>query len=298
MSGVVVGMDVGGTKTELIVQSVDGLAILQTTFASTGWNAEPVDTGAAWIAKALAERLPADLEVLVLGIGAQGLDTAAVATEFEAALARYGLAARAMNDAGLLVPAAGFERGIGVISGTGAIAVGTSDDGELLVAGGWGWVIGDEAGAAGLIRVATQRALLAHDDGLDDDGLLGALLAAFGVPDAERLARAVNDDPTMDNWAPRASAVFAAADSGSARAASVIDGAAAHLARLVSQLSSRGAVGSDVVAAGGVIANQPRLFDAFSAAVSASHPHLRVHLLSARPALGALALARAALRTA
>ncbi|MCU1506284.1 MAG: hypothetical protein JWP05_1253 [Microbacteriaceae bacterium] len=298
MSGVVVGLDVGGTKTEILVQSLDGQTILHTTVASTDWDAEPVENGAAWIASVLGRSLSKDIDVLCLGIGAQGLDSVAVTARFEAALAALGYNAHAINDAGLLVPAAGFESGIGVIAGTGSIAVGSTDDGELLVTGGWGWVIGDEAGAAGIVRLASQAALLAHDDGLPDDGLLGALLLDFDVADSERLARAVNDIPTMDNWAPHAGAVFAAADGGSRLAATVVDQAAVHLARLVTQLRRRGAVGTDVVAAGGVIANQPRLFDAFRAAVAASEPTLSTHLLEVRPVHGAIAIARAALRTA
>lgn len=292
MNKLIVGLDVGGTKTDLAAETLDGRLVFETTFPSKGWDAEPLDAGAAWISNALATHLIPDSEVLSLGVGAQGLDTAAVAHGFERALGAVGLPARAINDAGLLVPAAGFDAGIGVISGTGAIAVASDAAGELLVTGGWGWVIGDEAGAAGIVRVATQRALLAHDDGAVDDGLLGALLADFGVDDAERLARAVNDEPTMDNWGPHASAVFDAADAGSALADSVIRDAAGHLARLVAQLRRRGAVGTDIVASGGVISHQPRLFDAFAAAVD---PALRVHLLGVKPVRGAVALARLAL---
>ncbi|CAN5289664.1 BadF/BadG/BcrA/BcrD ATPase family protein [soil metagenome] len=297
MSGVIVGLDIGGTKTDLIVQSLSGQTILDTTFGSTDWDAEPVDSGAAWVARAVHRRLPADIDVLMVGIGAQGLDTAAVTAEFEAAVGRAGLPCRAINDAGLLVPAAGFRSGIGVISGTGAIAVGSSSDGRLLASGGWGWVIGDEAGAAGIVRVATQTALLAHDDGTADDGLLAALLADFGVADAERLARVVNDEPTMDNWAPHAKAVFDAAEGGSLLAGTVIDGAAHHLARLVSQLKRRGAAGTDVVAAGGVISNQPSLFTAFTIALAAGEPAITAHLLTERPVVGALAIARAKLES-
>lgn len=295
MSRVIVGLDIGGTKTDMIVQSLSGQTILDTTFGSTDWDAEPVDKGAAWVARAVGRRLPADSEVAMVGIGAQGLDTASVTSEFEAAVRRAGFPSRAINDAGLVVPAAGFDSGIGVISGTGAIAVGSSLDGGLLVSGGWGWVIGDEAGAAGIVRVATQTALLAHDDGDADDGLLAALLDDFGVADAERLARVVNDDPTMENWGPHAKAVFDAADSGSLLAGTVIDAAALHLARLVSQLKRRGAAGTIVVAAGGVIANQPRLFESFSTALAAREPTIVAHLLTERPVLGALALARAQL---
>ena len=64
------------------------------------------------------------------------------------------------------------------------------------------------------------------------------------------------------------------------------------LARLVDQLLARGAVGSDVVAAGSVVVGQPRLYDAFVEWVALRHPSLDVHLLTRPPVEGAVALAR------
>jgi N-acetylglucosamine kinase-like BadF-type ATPase len=189
------------------------------------------------------------------------------------------------------VPAAGLDQGLGLIAGTGAIGTGKDAAERSFVTGGWGWVIGDEAGAAGLVREATKAALLAHDDGEPDDGLLQALLADFGVADAERLARAVNDDPTMANWAPHAAAVFRAADRGSALAAEVIRAGAAHLVRLIDQLRRRGAVGDAVVAAGGVITAQPRLADGVRELLAERHPDLRFVLLDQPPVAGAWFLA-------
>jgi N-acetylglucosamine kinase-like BadF-type ATPase len=185
-----------------------------------------------------------------------------------------------------------LSAGIGLISGTGAIGVGTDGSGAPLITGGWGWVIGDEAGAAGIVRDATRAALRAHDAGLPDDGLLSALRGAFGAADAERLARAVNDEPTMDNWGPAAPVVFAAADDGSALASTVVENAGRHLARLVDQLVRRGAAGTDVVAAGSVIVGQPRLFGALVRLVGERHPAFTVHLLTDPPVAGAVALAR------
>ena len=294
MSGVVVGLDVGGTKTAVIVESVEGERLLETTLSSEGWDAEPIEHGTRWIAARVASVVEGH-EVLGVGLGAQGLDTPEISTQFADALAALGYRTIAVNDAALLVPAAGHSAGIGLISGTGAIGVAEDAQGTPLITGGWGWVIGDEAGAAGIVREAARAALLAHDDGLADDGLLGALLSAFDVRDAERLARAVNDLPTMDNWGPRAPAVFQAADAGSALAISVIEAAADHLARLVDQLVARGAVGSAVVAAGSVIVGQPRLFDALAARVRQRHPSLTIDLLRHNPVEGALVLARRAL---
>ena len=289
MTAVLVGLDVGGTKTAVIVETVTGRELVDTVIPSEDWDAEPLEHGVAWIERAIASVVPEGHEVAAVGIGAQGLDNDTISREFAAAV-QYP--AVAVNDAALLPAAAGLDKGLGVIAGTGSIGVGRDADGSYVITGGWGWVIGDEAGAAGIVREATKAALRAHDDSLPDDGLLSALCEAFGVADAERLARAVNDEPTMDNWGPRAPAVFAAADGGSVLAASVIEAAGANLASLVDQLVARGAVGSTVVAAGSVVVGQPRLFNALVRGVAATQSQLEVVLLTDPPVVGALALAR------
>lgn len=290
--GLIVGMDVGGTKAAVHATTPDGVLVVDVVVSSAEWDAEPADAAAAWLADVLLRALPTGSTIGALAVGAQGLDNPEVAHDLERALALQGYArVRGVNDAALLVPAAGLDAGIGLIAGTGAIGVGVDASGTAIASGGWGWVIGDEAGGSGLVREATKAALLAHDDGEPDDGLLGALLDAFGVADAERLARAVNDDPTMANWAPHAPAVFRAADRGSALAAEVIRAGAAHLVRLVDQLRRRGAVGDAVVAAGGVITAQSRLADAVRDLLAERHPDLRFVLLDQPPVAGAWFLA-------
>ncbi|WP_199241035.1 N-acetylglucosamine kinase [Naasia lichenicola] len=289
MTDVLVGLDVGGTKTAIIIETIDGDRLVDAVVPSEDWDAEPIEHGVAWIERCIATALPDGCVVAAVGIGAQGLDSDGISHDFSAALPFPTIA---VNDAALLPAAAGVEHGLGVISGTGSIGVGRDARGSYVIAGGWGWVIGDDAGAAGIVREAAKAALWAHDSAQPDDGLLGALLEAFDVADAERLARAVNDVPTMDNWGPRAPAVFAAADAGSPLAAQVIESAGRNLVDLVGQLIARGAVGSTVVAAGSVIVGQPRLFDALATGVAAAHPELDVVLLTEPPVTGALALAR------
>jgi len=289
MTRVLAGLDVGGTKTAVIIETIDGRRLVDTVVPSEDWDAEPLEHGVAWIQRCIAGLLPPGCEVAAVGIGAQGLDSNEISREFSSALPYPTVA---VNDAALLPAAAGVDQGLGIISGTGSIGVGRNGAGDYVITGGWGWVIGDDAGAAGIVREATKAALWAHDSSEADDGLLAALLDAFGVADAERLARAVNDEPTMANWGPRAPAVFAAADAGSARAARVIEAAGHNLVQLVSQLVTRGAVGSTVVAAGSVIVGQPRLFDALARGIAATHSEFKVTLLTDPPVLGALTLAR------
>lgn len=295
MTDLIAALDIGGTKTQLVLEALDGTRILDVTEPSLDWDAEPPGPAVTFIAERVRRHTPAGGRVVSLAFGAQGINRREVAIALETGLLALGYKTTAVNDASLIVAAAGFSQGIGVISGTGAIAVGADASGTFLAAGGWGWVIGDEGGAAALVREAVRAALRANDGGLPDDGLLGRLIAHFGVADAERLTRVVNDEPTMDNWAPHAPAIFAAADAGSPLARSVIAEGARMLAVTVGQLRARGAVGADVVVAGSVIVNQPRLLEAFRAAIADLNAGYAVHVLRAPPVEGAVLLARKAL---
>ncbi|HEY4023071.1 MAG TPA: BadF/BadG/BcrA/BcrD ATPase family protein [Pseudonocardiaceae bacterium] len=292
MTRVVAGLDVGGTKLAVRVEAVDGRRLVDLELPAEDWSASPVEAAAAWLHTRLHRVLPRVSELAAVGVGAQGCDTQRHCTELAMALGAIGVRATVVNDAALLVPAAGLTSGIGVVAGTGAIGVGQDARGDTLFAGGWGWVIGDEAGSAGIVRLATVAALTAHDEGRPDDGLLAALQRAFRVEGPEALARAVNDEPTTGNWGPRAPAVFAAAGAGSKTAIGVIDAAAEHLSTVVDRLVARGAVASDIVAAGSVIIGQPLLAKAFQARIAVTHPRLKITLLEEPPVVGAIVLAR------
>ncbi|GMA23519.1 ATPase [Luteimicrobium album] len=288
----VAGLDVGGTKVAVRVETVSGTRVLDERLPADGWEAEPAEHAAGWLADRLARVLPAALRCDAVGVGAQGCNTRAIGGSVERALAQRGLRARVVNDAALLVPAAGLETGFGVVAGTGAIAVGTTSHGDPCSAGGWGWVLGDDAGATGLVREATRTVLAAADAGLPLDPLGRALLAAFAVDDAEHLARAVNDDPRVERWAPHARAVFAAADAGSMLAVGVVDHAADHLVGLVASLAARGCVGSAVVAGGSVVRGQPRLATALATRLAALDEPRTLVVLDDEPVAGAVELAR------
>jgi N-acetylglucosamine kinase-like BadF-type ATPase len=278
MTDVLVGVDAGGSKCAVRVETVDGHRIADVVYEAEDWAAEPAASAAAWL-RDRVDRATGGDHVIAIGVGAQGCDSAALAAELSRELSALGSPALVVNDAALLVPGAGLDSGIGVIAGTGSIAVGTTAAGEPVHAGGWGWVIGDEGGGAALVREAAKAALAAHDRGEPDDGLLATLLTEFAVSDAERLARAVNDDPTIPNWAPKAPSVFRAADGGSALA-------------VADRVKAKGALGETVVAAGSVIASQPRLLEGLRERVALRHPGHRVVLLDDEPVAGGVALAR------
>ncbi|CAK8741481.1 hypothetical protein SODG_004840 [Sodalis praecaptivus] len=84
-----------------------------------------------------------------------------------------------LNDSHLLILAYGKHSGTGVIAGTGSSATATVGDGVITV-GGWGWIFGDEGGAAGIVRDATKQVLDLYDRG-EADPFATAFLSYFSV---------------------------------------------------------------------------------------------------------------------
>jgi N-acetylglucosamine kinase-like BadF-type ATPase len=90
------------------------------------------------------------------------------------------------NDGDLVVAAGTAEGwGVGVIAGTGSIAVGRTPDGRTARAGGWGHLIGDE-GSAYAVALEALRLVARRADGRDlprerGDPLTARICAALGV---------------------------------------------------------------------------------------------------------------------
>ncbi|MEV0621352.1 BadF/BadG/BcrA/BcrD ATPase family protein [Nonomuraea sp. NPDC050404] len=288
-SKVVVGVDVGGTKTHWRAVDVTTGGLVADRIVPSELGAGLRDL-AEWLAAQLRESgVPCD----ALGVGAHGCDSPALCLALHDELAaRLGIPVRVVNDAHLLPYAAGLPGAIGVVAGTGSVAAGTGPGGEPLLAGGWGWALGDEGSAAGLVREAVRATYARHDAGLPPDGLARGLLTAFGVAEVAALSQAMTRTPGAEEWGRHVPVVFLAASEGSASAARVIEEGGRALAGLVDTLIARGAAARAVVAAGGVLTKQPRLFAALSAAVRGRHPEVPVVLLEKAPVEGALGLAR------
>lgn len=286
------GVDVGGTKVAIRAETRTGETVADRVLPTAGWRVEPAEEATAWLLGRIWETVPPGATVAAAAIGAQRCNTDERARALEVAFRERGVPATVVNDAMLVVPAAGVVEGLGVIAGTGSVAVGRTGAGRFVLAGGWGWVLGDEGGAVTLVREAVRAALLAQDEGREDAELLRRLEEAFEVTDTDRLTLAVTEDPSPARLGPVAPTVFAAADAGSVLAQRVIGSGAAALATLVDRLRRKGAAGRVVVAAGGVMTSQPRLFEAFNDRVHRAHPDLEVRLLEGAPVAGALVLAR------
>ncbi len=206
--------------------------------------------------------------------------------------ARHAGLVLAVNDVELVAPAAGLDQAIAVIVGTGSKVVGHDAAGATVSAGGHGFLLSDPGSAASLARDGVKALLDAYDLGETPDVLAREFMNYFEVSDIIELSYAFAADARLATWAPLAPLVFSAADAGSELAASVIEASAKELARDVARVHSRGAVGSDVICAGGVITNQPRLYRALVRHIDDLQLGLTVGLLTVAPVVGAVALAR------
>lgn len=292
----VVGVDVGGTKTHLRALTGDA-TVADHVRASTGWRPHDPAAAARWLTGLVREALPAGARPSALAVGAHACETPRQCAGIRDALQlALGVPARVVGDAELLVPSAGLDKGVGLVAGTGSVAVGRLPDGGPVQVGGWGAVLGDEGGAAGLVREAARAVWAAHDRGEEPEALALGLVASLGVPEVPALGAALESASDVSaEWGRHAPVVFTAAAAGSPLARSVIAEAGAALATLVARLAARGVPVDDVVVAGGTVLGQPALYEAFAAALADAVPGARPQRLTVPPVEGAVALARSLL---
>ncbi|MBN9327687.1 MAG: hypothetical protein BGO38_04225 [Cellulomonas sp. 73-145] len=292
---VAIGVDVGGTKTQVITED------------SAGTSADLVVPSARWRSGALfsdPDNLHRLVELVqgcgqvtphsVLVAGIHDCDTDEQMRHVSEVL-RTGLGCRVtvVNDAYLLRYATHHRATIEMIVGTGAIVSGTTADGRRITADGHGWPVGDRGSAPDLVHSAVRATLEAADRGEDDgDVLYRRVREAFGVAGAAELAAQARADLSPAVWGRHAREVFAALEEGSATARAIVDEAAQTLAEEVVGLRGRGATGTTVVVGGGVMVGQPGYEAALRAHLAELEPTIDVVVARTPPAAGALALAR------
>jgi N-acetylglucosamine kinase-like BadF-type ATPase len=196
------GVDGGGTATEAWL-ALPGCRILGRGTAGPS-NAKAVGPEAAHRALDSAIRAafhaagltPAPVDAICLGLaGFDRPDDRKVLAGW-ADDARWARRVVMVND-GDLVVAAGTPDGwgVGVIAGTGSIAVGHAPDGRTARAGGWGHLIGDEGSAYGVVLDAL-RLVARRADGRDlrppgRDPLTERICAALGVADVSQIVTTI-----------------------------------------------------------------------------------------------------------
>ena len=284
--GLVVGVDIGATKTHIAL-GTDTAVVAERVVPTSSWRTLSSVRNAGDLLELVRALAGKEVLDLPLGVGAHGCDSTQQCLDFEEALAqKLNGPVRVLNDAELMPLAMGLTGAIGVVAGTGSIGVARDADGKLLIAGGWGWILGDEGGASGIVREAVRAVLSALDRGEVPDQLTHRLMAGFHATNGPELAMSFSRSNSAAYWGSHAGEVFLAADEGSALAIAVIERAGLELASLVDHLIDRGVSTSQVVAGGSVIRRQARLREAFQECLGSTHPEVKVMVLAPRPGGG------------
>jgi len=293
----VVGVDIGGTKTHLRALPPFGAPPRDLIVESRQWRTEDWARDAEALL-ALVHRIADGAAVASIGVGAHGCDDVNECRAFETALkVRTDRPIAVVNDSELMPLALGLPGQIGVVAGTGSIAVCRPQPDRMMVAGGWGWIVSDDGSAPALVREAV-RIVTRHFDrgGTPDEPLAKAMLDALEVTSIPRLGSTLGQLRTAADVGRHAPAVFDAAARGSLLATQVIVDGGRMLAELAGTLSRRGANAAHVVAGGSVIVSQPTLWDAFVQGLAMSSPRLVPHLFTRAPVEGACYLGNSLLQ--
>lgn len=284
----VMGLDVGGTSTRVAIALLDGTVLA----ATRGDGANPTTHGATLGAARLGAAVSAALSAAA-GAGLAPGDVRA-ATIGLAGVARFrddpggrAALAAAWREAGLtcdytlvadalLGYCAGSERPAGtvVIAGTGAIAAAVRDFALDHLAGGHGWLLGDEGSGYWLGREAV-RAALSDLDRCRTPGPLSrrVLAAALGSTDgtgratAQALVQWATTRPPVA-LAELAPTVLAGYDTDPV-AWALVERAAAHLADTAAVVHRPG---RPIVLGGGLLTGGTPLAAAVTAALAAAWP--------------------------
>ncbi|MFP3459614.1 BadF/BadG/BcrA/BcrD ATPase family protein [Arthrobacter globiformis] len=306
----VLGLDIGGSKTHAILAEVGtdaavkddgGTAVPRQLAECTAGSANVASVGPDEAAKALDDLAgqlgigdPADHGIDTVFAGAAGADTPAARELLAGLLSRRFPGARIHvdHDTRIILAAGGLTAGTVLISGTGSAAWAKAGDGREARAGGWGYLLGDEGSGYAVARSAVRNALQDSDDGLPAGPLTSRLLDQTGAAEPGELLDLFYRRPERRYWAGLAGIVFSLAASDAASAA-IADDAALHLARLALTVNRRLdtiAENAPVLLAGGMLVNQPALATRVRELLAAGGL-TDVRVLDRAPAWGAVELA-------
>ena len=294
------GIDGGGTKTSCVIG--DETSVLGT---GTSAGSNVVRLGEAKAREALSVAIgqaciaanikPAQIERTCVGLAGAGRpEVSNLVRRLLAELVSGEI--EVIGDMVIALQAA-FGRGPGVIviAGTGSMAYGRDGSGNTLRAGGWGFSVFDEGSGHWIGRSAVAAIMRDYDEsGEENSVLLDNVRKSWGLSTRGQLVLAANASPSP-NFAGLLPAVLAAADSGDARARSILTQAGTELARLAKIVVRRLFTDGDkvtVAMTGGVFSNCSLVRDAFFTSLRSEYPNCSVNPAVIEPVRGALELAR------
>ena len=201
---------------------------------------------------------------------------------------------KVVSDAEILLMAGALSGpALVLICGTGSIVYGRTPTGELIRAGGWGYLFGDE-GSGYAIGIAALRAVMQAYDGRGPETLLSELvLECYGLYTPQELVHAIyGSESPRSTAATLSDLVEQAADHGDSVAIAILEESSRELARAIAAVYPKLETSSvALVITGGTILHGTYLKKAFHHACEIQGLTFTAVNFVAEPAEGALRLA-------
>lgn len=298
-ASLVVGVDGGGTKTDVVVATLEGAVVGVARGGCANWEVIGVEATAGELRSVVGAALEAagagSSDVAAATFSLAGFDWPSDEARLAPALAAPDLAgATTLTNDSFAALRAGTPEAFGIVSvaGTGGVCAGRNRAGAT--ARTMAIALGEGAGAGSLVRVALDAIAAAHHRSAPPTALTDRLLAATGAPDAAAAFESLSRGGVRID-AGFATEVTAAADAGDEVASAVCTEVGTQHGRDVVGLARRLAMVDerfDLVLAGGVhLAAQTHLRAAFVDTVHATVAGARPVALTAPPVAGAVLLA-------
>ena len=178
------------------------------------------------------------------------------------------------------------------ICGTGSMALGKANDGQIVVKGGWGHILGDEGSAYSIAINALKHSCYCADHNYDDT-FAEIINEYFKASSSRKIIDIIYSDTTKKDFIAGYSVhVGKLADNGNVIALEIIEDEAFKFSDTVMGLIKEVGNMSTLAIYGGVFANCKSFKDCFCENVLLNYPSLKVEMLSVLPEQGALNIAR------
>lgn len=296
---VIIAVDGGGSKTDVVALSRDGALIDRAIGAGSSPHFIGVEASVRQIDD-LVRRVAGGRSVDAANVYLSGLDFASEIDAFTSAIGHLewvGASTVVDNDLYALLRSGTSEKdAVAVVCGTGINAIGRRADGEVARFAAVGLISGDWGGATGLGESALWHAARHEDLRGPSTSLTAAVHDTFHVGSIAEVTAGLHlGTLSWSALATLAPLVFAHADAGDPIAGQLVDRQGLEIALMatscIRRLELDGAA-VPVVLGGGVIApRHPRLMATIETELAARAPLARIHHVSSAPIVGAALLA-------
>lgn len=287
------GIDGGGTKTVAIICDENGKLVSRYVGKSINYNSVGTDTARANLKETVDGVLEGkDITLSSAFIGMPALSSRAddsftkelcggiidcpkIAMDSDVYI---GLEAMKIDGAAAMV-----------VSGTGSMAVGRLENGNVIFKGGWGYILGDEGSGYALALDAVKAAICGAEGSAEKTALTQRVLEHFDVDNVYGLIDIFYDPPISNSEVAKlAPALFECAKDGDRVANAIIDRHAQLLADTVCALLAELPCGTPLGMWGGILVNCAMFREKFVSLVNSKFPSTKAEIIKYPPEYGAV----------